>query len=248
MDSTSTKDSSNDDEVNISFISNEGDTDVCSTLDADNFDRVNTATCSESDINVFEDNPADMQPPLVHQPLSTTDFPESPSSPVAPSYSPLPTDTETDPPCQKESVPSPQTEERPSICIFCWFKLCGDNIDKNIKRRHVRSDRQTISLHYFHSYAVKDRIESSSLSDNQPQRIPDLSDVLTKVQCSQEDHDSTVEQFSILLARMLCENVKYFKENFSDVVEQHIPHEQSHQMAKKSEVVRRVCSYLGLSC
>ena len=28
------------------------------------------------------------------------------------------------------------------------FKIVGDNIDKTVHPRHMRSDRQTISLHY----------------------------------------------------------------------------------------------------
>lgn len=34
------------------------------------------------------------------------------------------------------------------------FKLCGDNIDKTVKRRYMHSDKGNLSLHYFHSYAV----------------------------------------------------------------------------------------------
>ena len=47
------------------------------------------------------------------------------------------------------------------------FKLVGDNIDKNFKPRYMTSDRQTKSLHFFHSYAVKDRINLSGISDVQ---------------------------------------------------------------------------------
>ena len=39
------------------------------------------------------------------------------------------------------------------------YKLVGDNIDKVVKPRHMRIDHQAKSLHYFHSYAVKDRID-----------------------------------------------------------------------------------------
>ena len=36
------------------------------------------------------------------------------------------------------------------------FKLCGDNIDKSVKRRYMRCDKGNHSLHYFHSYAALD--------------------------------------------------------------------------------------------
>jgi len=48
------------------------------------------------------------------------------------------------------------------------FKLVGDNIDKNFRRSFYRHNRQTISMHAFHMYAVKDRIDLSSLSDAPP--------------------------------------------------------------------------------
>ena len=45
------------------------------------------------------------------------------------------------------------------------FKLVGDNIDKNIRPSEQRIDRQTRSLHYFHSFAVRDRVNFSNTSD-----------------------------------------------------------------------------------
>ena len=45
-------------------------------------------------------------------------------------------------------------------------KLVGDNINKSIKPRHMRIKSQTHSLHYFHSYVVKDRVAFWDLDDN----------------------------------------------------------------------------------
>ena len=36
------------------------------------------------------------------------------------------------------------------------YKLVGDNIDREVRPCDMRSDYQTRSLHYFHTYAVKD--------------------------------------------------------------------------------------------
>ena len=49
--------------------------------------------------------------------------------------------------------------------IWCGFKIVDDNFDKNFRRTFQRLDYQTISLHYFHLYAVKDRIDLNHLSD-----------------------------------------------------------------------------------
>ena len=46
------------------------------------------------------------------------------------------------------------------------FKIVGDNIDKNFRRSFQRVDFiQTRSFHYFHSYAVLDRIDISGYTD-----------------------------------------------------------------------------------
>ena len=51
------------------------------------------------------------------------------------------------------------------------YKIVGDNIDKNIRRSHQRIDRTTQSLHYFHMFAVKDRLDFSHLSDHRPTQV-----------------------------------------------------------------------------
>ena len=48
---------------------------------------------------------------------------------------------------------------------FKGVKIVGDNIDKNVKPRFMRSDHQGKSLHYFHCYAVQDRFDLSMPED-----------------------------------------------------------------------------------
>ena len=47
------------------------------------------------------------------------------------------------------------------------YTLCGDNIDKIIRRRYLRTDSNATatSLHYFHFYAVKDRVDFGDLGE-----------------------------------------------------------------------------------
>lgn len=49
------------------------------------------------------------------------------------------------------------------------FKIIGDNIDKNVKPRNYRSNKQVRSLHYYHSYALRDRVSIAEVSDKRPQ-------------------------------------------------------------------------------
>ena len=53
------------------------------------------------------------------------------------------------------------------------FKIVGDNIDKNINSSFERINSSTLSLHYYHSFAVLDRIDLSGVSDDQPSGICD---------------------------------------------------------------------------
>ena len=53
----------------------------------------------------------------------------------------------------------------------CGLVIVGDNIDKNFRLSYQRQDRQTKSLHYFHAYAVKNRVDVSSLSDTRPTAV-----------------------------------------------------------------------------
>ena len=49
------------------------------------------------------------------------------------------------------------------------FCICGDNIDKSTKPRYMRyGQNKANSIHYFHSYAVADRINVSNLSETAP--------------------------------------------------------------------------------
>lgn len=48
----------------------------------------------------------------------------------------------------------------------CGYVIVGDNIDKNIRPRFQRENKGTQSLHYFHSYALKNQIDVSKFTDD----------------------------------------------------------------------------------
>ena len=54
----------------------------------------------------------------------------------------------------------------------------GDNIDKNIRPSLQRFDNKTNSLHYFHYYAILDRLDLSACSEIVSTDIIDLKDRL----------------------------------------------------------------------
>lgn len=81
-----------------------------------------------------------------------------------------------------------------------WFgyKFVGDNIDKNVKPSLQRHELRGQSLHYFHGYAVRDRVDLSKLSDKPPPfSIPEPSVFLP----SPGDLSSLREELEILVSR-----------------------------------------------
>ena len=81
---------------------------------------------------------------------------------------------------------------------WCGFKLVGDNIDKNFRRSFHRHDKMTISMHAFHFYAVKDRVDLSSLSDFKP--TPATVDV-SKLLINKADVNQLNKEVIVLLSR-----------------------------------------------
>ena len=123
--------------------------------------------------------------------------------------------------------------------LLLGFKLVGDNIDKNVRPRHMRQDKQTLSMHYYHSYAVRDRVSISGLSDAIPdlKNVPLLSIPVNNVLPSDSDHQSLMHNFALLVSRHLVDHIRYFKENYSDIVIRHIKHDYYDEMSQKSETV-----------
>lgn len=120
------------------------------------------------------------------------------------------------------------------------YRLVGDNLDKNVKPREMRVDHQTLSLHFFHSYAIPDRVDISDFSSKI--KIPDISTIdLDKFFPSRSDECVLKKNIAVLIGRVLVKHIPYLKK-FG--LERHIQHEFSEEMARKSEVVSK-CTCVG---
>ena len=129
----------------------------------------------------------------------------------------------------------PDCEPLPRDDTSATFKLVGDNIDKTIKPRDMRIDHQTQSLHYFHSFAVKDRVNFSSL----PNTISLINPPEIDLQCflpTADDQLVLEENLCVLISRMVVQYIPFFRRCTSKV-KQHIDHPYSKEMARKSTVV-----------
>lgn len=125
------------------------------------------------------------------------------------------------------------------------FVIVGDNIDKRVTPRNMRIDHQVQSLHYFHSYASKNRIQTDHLDDDR--RIKNINDLaLSDILPSVEDCSSIRNNFTVLVARVIVKYLSHFS-MFKKAVTNHIQHQYSRQMEEKSTVVSimyNVCIYL----
>ena len=93
---------------------------------------------------------------------------------------------------------SPQLIQLQETSIWSGFKLVGDNIDKTFRRCFQCHDKNTISLHAFHFYAVKDHVDLSSFSDIKPD--PATVDV-AKLLVSKADVNQLNKELTMLLSR-----------------------------------------------
>lgn len=123
------------------------------------------------------------------------------------------------------------------------YRLCGDNIDKTVKQRYVRTDTTaTGSIHHFHSYAVLDRIDFHGMSETIPATgVTDPHQLALSLLPSPEDDVAMRNNISILISRVLVNNLDFFNLSFDRVVDWHIKHEFFEEMSKKSDVVCTNC-------
>lgn len=125
----------------------------------------------------------------------------------------------------------------PELEVSIGYTLCGDNIDKNIRRRYQRSDKSTISIHHFHMYAVKNRVDFSSESNEYPTCNLSEKEKALSLMPTINDDLHMKKTIAILISRVLVNHMEFFKFSFSDVVCWHIKHQYYKEMSAKSTVV-----------
>lgn len=97
----------------------------------------------------------------------------------------------------QQPTPNPQTNTE-----WNGYKMVKDNFDKNIRPSFQRVNRQTLSIHHCHVYAVKDRVNLSSLSNTRPEVNIDINpmDILP----TNDDLVKLKEEFYIITSRYVC--------------------------------------------
>ena len=115
------------------------------------------------------------------------------------------------------------------------YVLVGDNIDKNVAPRYMRSNSQVQSIHAWNSYGSLDRYDSKEVS--QGIQLLDINGVSVNAFLPTVDDIANLRlNYIVLCARVLVRRLSYLQ-SFADCVPSHIQHELSEQMANKSTVV-----------
>ena len=129
------------------------------------------------------------------------------------------------------------------------YKLVGDNIDKSVKARYMRLGTHHVnqSLHYFHYFAVLNRIDFSSFPDVHPQTCLNSPKQIAHSLLPSAGDDAKLRQLFVThVSRILCTNIPFFKNTFGDIVEWHIEHQYYSEMSRKSHVVCLDITFSGV--
>ena len=120
------------------------------------------------------------------------------------------------------------------VAVGQRFKFVGDNVDKQIRVRDVRSNHQATMHHMYSIIAVRNRVDTAQLSCTG--NTADITEVLPKdFLPSAADASAMKSNIVILVARILVTNIPSLS-FLAGVVPMHIQHRYSKEMATKSDI------------
>ena len=94
------------------------------------------------------------------------------------------------------------------------------------------------SLHFFHSYAVLNKVDFSNLPDfHLPTCLNSPKQRALSLLPSADDDRLLRQDFMVLISRILVTHLPFFKWTADDAVEWHIRHKFYEEMSSKSVVV-----------
>ena len=119
---------------------------------------------------------------------------------------------------------------------FECYQIIGDNVDLKSKPTHFSLSNAAVKEHHwFTLYAVKNRVHGEQLANDKP--TANVSTLpLTTWLPSVNDCVLLRDELIVLVSRVLIAKMKVFHA-FSDVVQDHIPHQYSKEMSEKSYIV-----------
>ena len=125
--------------------------------------------------------------------------------------------------------------KRISLIIHYFSRIVGDNIDFEIHARMQSKDHSNQSIHWTHQYAGKDRVIDRMLETRHHQKA--VCDIQLAELLPDENTCARLQKrWAVLVSRVVTSYLKEFKFLQREVV-RHIPHQYSHQMSQKSDIV-----------
>ena len=119
------------------------------------------------------------------------------------------------------------------------YQIIGDNVDLRVNPTHFSLASVLKEHHWFNLYAVKNRIHGEHLANDKVSADVSTLPLATWLP-TVDDCVRLRDEFIVLVSRIFVAKFKAFSV-FSDVVQDHIPHQYSKEMSEKSHIVRTFC-------
>ena len=108
--------------------------------------------------------------------------------------------------------------------------------------RHKTSNNQNARFDMVQGIAVQDRVNVEQLDDTERQL--DVAKVDPSLWLpSEKDMENIQKTFKEIIKRVLCQQMKFFKDNYSHLVANSIPHKHQSEMKKRSTIVSHMIAF-----
>lgn len=120
--------------------------------------------------------------------------------------------------------------------------MVWDNVGKMVKAAHQSTERQNKMMLWALSLAVENRVFTSHMDDKSVKLAADIP--LHNFIPMEKDLMEIRQRMTIIVSRIIVEEVPFFRDNFSNEVTTHIRHQHWRESSQKSNVVSIYCNYL----
>ena len=109
------------------------------------------------------------------------------------------------------------------------YQIVGDNVDLEVKVRHMTKDNKNKSFHWFNLVAFEDQVSGSKLPNKYEVKLADVP--ISAFIPSNSDIIKLKQDYIVLWSRVIVKYLKQFSFLRSATIK-HIPHDYSETMAK----------------
>ena len=101
-------------------------------------------------------------------------------------------------------------------------RIVGDNWDLEVKARYQTKSQTNKSFHYFHAYAVKDRVVANGMDNKEPQKSID--EIEMQFLPMPEVQEAIASDLTSIIPRVILKYLKPYSK-FKGASIYHIPHQ-----------------------